>query len=123
MATISKIQGALEPRLTGQVNWQTRPQPAETAPGDTPQAPRAQESYALDESQVRELVERMQASLADSMPDPHEVGFRQDPRTPGYVIEIKDSSGEIVKQFPPEKVLNLHRKLDELSGMVIDRMT
>ena len=140
MATISKVQGMQDPRLTGQVADTTRPQP-ETAASPTRQMTPAtkstrkvaqslevvesQQSVAevMDSDRVQELADKLQQSLDQALQDPHEVGFRHDPHTNSYVIEIKNPEGQIIKQFPPEKVLNLQQKLDELSGVVIDEMT
>ena len=53
----------------------------------------------------------------------HSVGIRSDPDSGSAVIEIRDRDGNLIRQFPPEKLLNLREKLADLSGMVIDRMT
>ena len=80
-------------------------------------------SEALDPRKLQELVDKLQANIDQVSADPYQVGFRMDDQTDETIIEIKDPDGRVVKQFPPEKVLNLQHKLDELSGMVIDRMT
>jgi len=74
------------------------------------------------EANMQEMVNNLQETLDKTTREQHKVGFRQDSRTNSYVIEIKDRDGKLVRQFPPEKVLNLQRKMDELSGMVIDEM-
>jgi uncharacterized FlaG/YvyC family protein len=140
MAAISKIQGVHTPALSGQVAETTRPQPENPAPPSgrslpVPPSPKGVDQAMKDQDQtqtardhldpekMQALVEKLQKHLDEASAEPHEVGFRQDPRTESYVIEIKDPEGQVIKQFPPEKVLNLQQKLDELSGMVIDRMT
>ena len=140
MATISKVQGIQDLRLMGQVADTTRPQPETAASPARPMTPGTKSSHngaqslevvgsqqtdavAVDSDQVQELAEKLQRSLDQASQDPHEVGFRHDPQTNSYVIEIKNPEGQVIKQFPPEKVLNLQQKLDELSGVVIDQMT
>lgn len=76
----------------------------------------------LPQQNVEELSRQLQEALDKAAHDQYEVGFRQKSDDNSYVIEIKDEEGNLVKQFPPEKVLNLQRKMDELSGMVIDEM-
>ena len=78
--------------------------------------------HPVTETEVRELVSALQETVDKAAKDLHRIGFRQDYQTKTYIIEIKDQEGNLVKQFPPEKVLNQQRKLDELSGMVIDEM-
>ncbi len=73
--------------------------------------------------EMQELVNDLQETIAKASKDQYNVGFREDERTASYVIEIKDKDGKVVRQFPPEKVLNSQEKLDEMSGMVIDEMT
>jgi uncharacterized FlaG/YvyC family protein len=69
------------------------------------------------------MTAQLQDALDRATKDPYDVGFRPKPDSHEFVIEIKDQDGNLVKQFPPEKVLNLQEKMDELSGMVIDEMT
>jgi uncharacterized FlaG/YvyC family protein len=140
MATISRIESVLSSRLIGQVAETTRPLPDNPPQRrvreiQAPRSPRGVNDTSVSQNtvpqqiaskipeQVREAIEYLKKTMAKYSVDPHEVGFRRDPSTDDVVIEIRNPEGELLKQFPPEKVLNLHRKLDELSGMVIDRMT
>lgn len=140
MATISRIESVLSSRLMGQVAETTRPLPDNPPQHSVreiqaPPSPRGVDDASVqqkivpqqNDSQVPEevqaAIERLKKTMAKYSIDPHEVGFRRDPATDDVVIEIRNPEGELLKQFPPEKVLNLHRKLDELSGIVIDRMT
>lgn len=93
---------------------ESRPELAPTPPGTDP---------AADHAAMAEMVDQMQKAIAGTAAAPHTVAFRQDEETNDFVIEIRDPKGDLIKQFPPEKVLNLRRKLDELTGMVIDQMT
>ena len=78
-------------------------------------------SFATYE-EAMEVAEKLQARLLEITDNPQKVSIRIDEEVDQYIIEIKDSQGNVVKQFPPEKVLNLHKKLADLSGMVIDEM-
>ncbi len=95
----------------------------ETAIAPNQQSENALQEIVIPESKVKELAEDLQGTLDEAAQDQYHVGFRMDSRTDSYVIEISDKEGELVKQFPPEKVLNLQGKMDELSGMVVDEMT
>ena len=68
------------------------------------------------------VAEKLQARIDEIASEAHTVSIRTDESTKQYVIEIQDPEGKTLKQFPSEKVLNLHQKLDDLSGMVIDEM-
>lgn len=134
MATISKINGATDPQLMAKVANTTRPQ------GDV-----VLRRAPIDEKVIKEILEspqnsdktiktmnlkriegisaQLQASIDRVSNNQHQVGFHKDPRTNNFIIEIKNVDGSVIKQFPPEKVLNLMQRLDDLSGMVIDTMT
>lgn len=140
MAVISRIEGLLNSQLNGQVAETTRSQPdnppqKSVRENQVTPSPRGQDTLSHRVEAVQEVIdsqspERIQAwidqlqeTMNEQSAQPHAVGFRQDPETREVVIEIRTMEGEVIKQFPPEKVLNLHRRLDELSGIVIDRMT
>ncbi len=97
---------------------------AQAAPEETtPPLPSPAPDPRADREAMVEIVAQMQKSIEGTAAAPHSVAFRQDGDSNDFVIEIRDPHGELIKQFPPEKVLNLRRKLDELTGMVIDQMT
>ncbi len=73
--------------------------------------------------ETQEVAAKLQEKMDALSPDDHQVSIATDESTQAAVIQIKDRSGEVIRQFPPEKVLNLYRELDDLSGMVIDAMT
>lgn len=83
----------------------------------------AADTPALDPQAAREYIEQVQEVLDRVAPAPHKVTFRRDDTTNGFVIEVRNPDGSMIRQYPPEKLLNLRRKLDEMSGMVIDQMT
>ena len=85
-------------------------------------SPTAEELSLLNEDDMRSLVADMDQALAAAGKPPLHVDFRPDERNNGFVIEIRTEGGDLVRQFPPELILNLRRKLDELSGMVVDRV-
>ena len=140
MAVISRIEGLLNSQLTGQVAATARSLPANPprsservipelpSPRGVDATPVYRETiqHAIDirsPERIQAMVDQLQETMSRYSAQPHEVGFRQDPVTDLVIIEIRNPEGEVLKQFPPEKVLNLHRRLDELSGIVIDRMT
>ncbi len=90
-------------------------QPKTPAPSDGKQY--------LDPEQMREFVTKVSEAIRKASVEPHLVGFRPDPDNGGYLIEIRKPDGTLVTSFAPEKVLNLHGKMDDLSGMLIDLKT
>lgn len=140
MAVISRIEGLLNSQLTGHVADPTRSLPDNRPQRSVreiqaPLSPRgldettARQEFVRNqiESQsserIQDMVDQLKETMSRYSAQPHAVGFRHDPVTDKVVIEIRNPEGELIKQFPPEKVLNLQRRLDELSGIVIDRMT
>ena len=126
MRTIDIIHEGADP-TSGRQGDEPRPRPARRSVSRpaTPDSRRrlVPEAPALDPQAAREYVEQVQEVLDRVAPEPHKVTFRRDDTTNGFVIEVRNPDGSIVRQYPPEKLLNLRRKLDELSGMVIDEMT
>ena len=80
-------------------------------------------SQYLDPEQMREFVTKVSEAIRDASVEPHLVGFKPDPESEGYLIEIRRADGTLITRFTPEKILNLHGNLDDLLGMVIDRKT
>ena len=97
------------------------PQPPEAAPV----AEEHQEEAVVPPTreQVEEFAGTLQEALTSSRPENWSVNIHEDTDSGSFVIEIKDAEGEVIKQFPPEKVLNLRRKLDDLAGVVVDETT
>jgi len=87
-----------------------------------PDKPTADELSLLSEEALRSLVSEINQALSAADKPPLNVDIRPDERNKGFVIEIRTESGDLVRQFPPELILNLRQKLDELSGMVIDQV-
>ena len=128
MATFSISSGGIDTKLIRQTaELTTRPvpktadEPSQRQPMGTKTKPEVPHSISIDD--LHNMVAEIQESLDNTSHKPLRVGFRMDERTEGFVIEIRNENGELVRQFPPEKVLNLRSKLDELSGMVVDEMT
>ena len=77
----------------------------------------------LDPEQMSEFVTKVAEAIRKASVEPHVVGFKPDPDSRSYLIEIRKADGTLVTSFTPEKILNLHGNLDDLSGMVIDLKT
>ncbi len=84
--------------------------------------PKGGQQY-LDPEQMSEFVTKVAEAIRKASVEPHVVGFKPDPDSRGYLIEIRKADGTLVTSFTPEKVLNLHGNPDDLSGMVIDLKT
>ena len=134
MATNSISHGGIAPRLiTRPAESAPRPTAPFTAGSAGPVVSRsgaaADEGSLSDKAtaptpaEMNQMAAEMQEILNMASEEPLSVQFREDERADGFVIEIRNRDGNVVRQFPPEKVLNLRGRLDELSGMVIDEMT
>lgn len=77
--------------------------------------------HYLDPEQMREFAAKVAEAIRKASVEPHVVGFRPEPDSRGYLIEIRRPDGSLITSFAPEKVLNLHGNPDDLAGMVIDR--
>ncbi|MCB1183262.1 flagellar protein FlaG [bacterium] len=99
----------------------TAPPARARQPEPDPPAPKEPKFPSLDET--KRLAAEMQEALSRASREPLTVDFRADERHNGYVLEIRNKEGDLIRQFPPEKVLNLRSKLDELSGVVVDETT
>ena len=84
--------------------------------------PKGGQQY-LDPEQMSEFVTKVAEAIRKASVEPHVVGFKPDPESRSYLIEIRKADGTLVTSFTPEKVLNLHGNPDDLSGMVIDQKT
>ena len=84
--------------------------------------PKGGQQY-LDPEQMTEFVTKVAEAIRKASVEPHVVGFKPDPESSSYLIEIRKADGTLVTSFTPEKVLNLHGNPDDLSGMVIDQKT
>lgn len=121
MTEITALQGAAT-RLPAASSDRVARGPAErTEPAPQAPPPAAEPTWTREELDA--ALARLSESLARVRPEPYRVSFRTDEDTRTTVIQIKDADGEVVKQFPPEKILNLHQKMDDLVGMIIDEAT
>lgn len=126
MAVFPQIQGAEFRPVTGPANPSERTiAPARgAAPRAEPTAitPAPPAAVARREELDAALAE-LREKLAAVRPEPYRVSIKEDEESGELVIRIKDADGEVVKQFPPEKILNLHQKMDDLVGMIVDETT
>jgi hypothetical protein len=77
----------------------------------------------LDPDSRREYAVRVSEAIRKASTEPYLVGFKPDPESTDYLIEIRKIDGTLVTSFAPEKVLNLNGTMDDLAGMVIDLKT
>lgn len=104
------VRSAGAPLLRPAVDRTGSPQPAAG-----PAPAQRQQAY-------REMAAAIAAALAAALPEPVTVSFRWVAEHELFVLEVRNAgSGELVKQYPPEKILNLRRCLDDLLGVMVDR--
>jgi len=77
---------------------------------------------------IEQRSQRLQKSLQDQAEraneqisgGSHKVQVAMDDRSGRFVMKVVDSeSGHVVRQFPPESLLKVSERLDELSGMLL----
>lgn len=92
--------------------------------GVQPSVPRPRDGQQyLDPEKMSEFIAKVAEAIRKASVEPHVVGYKPDPASTSYFIEIRRVDGTLVTSFAPEKVLNLHGNPDDLSGMVIDQKT
>jgi len=139
MSAITKIHGSTDSLQTSPVENSTRPAreiemekstkntPESSLPKDLEQANQDNRDGVSSKTvasyeETKAVADKIQSRINELVEVPHQVSIHNDEETHQFVILIKDSDGKVVKQFPSEKVLNLHARLDDLSGMIIDEM-
>ena len=78
------------------------------------------QSEQVEKKQVQpeELLKQIKALTEDGV---YSVRFENDERTDGMVIKIVDEkSGDVIRQVPAEKLLDLKVALDDFRGNIVD---
>ena len=84
----------------------------EEAPSSAPEESKAQ---------PEELLNQIKAITEDGL---YSVRFERDSNSEKTVVKIVDSeTDEVIRQIPPEELLNLTKQLKELSGSIIDTVS
>lgn len=102
----------------------TQETPTDSAPHvfqkkETP-TPQVRAADPGNPEQIRDYLARVAAAMEKATDGPHLVGFRLDPETGGFLVEVRSRDGEVVTTLAAEKFLNRPRNPDELTGMVVD---
>ncbi|OIQ02531.1 MAG: hypothetical protein AUK55_00645 [Syntrophobacteraceae bacterium CG2_30_61_12] len=72
-----------------------------------------------DPKQAQTLVDEVQSYLDNLNIQLH---FQLDDRTGESVVQVLDpDSGDVIRQIPPEELLEIRGKLEELRGILFDR--
>jgi flagellar protein FlaG len=79
----------------------------------------AQLSEKAEKSQpAEEILSRIKEITEDGT---YSIRFEKDQETEAMVVRLVDQqSGEVKRQIPPEEILQLHERLDEWRGNIID---
>ncbi len=93
--------------------------PARPAPAPEPLAPDPGQA-AQQRADLDAALAKLGEALAKVRPEPYKVSIRKDQESGQVVILIKNAEGDVIKQYPPEKILNLHQSMDDLIGMIVD---
>lgn len=93
---------------------------------DSYQNPNAQEQFANDERPIQEVSkEKVESALRDInskiKPTHTECQFSYHEKTKRISIKVMDQdSGEVIREIPPEKTLDMIAKTLELAGILVD---
>jgi len=76
-------------------------------------------SAAIDPHALREAADNVGAELSNISSHTLEISFEEEESR--YVVQILDSdSGEVLRQIPPETLLEANRQLSNLRGLLFD---
>ncbi len=74
----------------------------------------------LDREQVTKMVEEAQQRL-ESLGSSLKLAIQQDKKAGAIVVQVSErQSGEVIRQIPPEDLLELKKKLEDLVGLLFD---
>lgn len=89
---------------------------AQATPADVP--PRAADEQILTESQLDEVLTRLNRELQEVQ---HSLEFSIDEDSGRQVIKVIDTeTDEVIRQFPPEELLMLARRMEDYQGVMFD---
>ncbi len=87
---------------------------------DMQQAEKSPESgmVLVNKKQIRDVVEDVQQYLQEHN---IQLSFQVHEKTGDLVVRVLDKdSGEVIRQIPPEEILKLREKLEELTGVLLN---
>jgi len=74
----------------------------------------------LDREQVAKMVEEAQQRL-ESLGSSLKLAIQQDTKADAIVVQVSErETGEVIRQIPPEDLLELKKKLEDLVGLLFD---
>jgi len=98
---------------------QSRPQSLPVHP--SPGAVNPQTNLPPDH-RVAELEKTVDNLIKKSLPDNSKLQISQDKDTGTFVYRsIDPSTGEVIRQWPPEQLLKLRESLRQMDGMIVDQ--
>lgn len=81
----------------------------------------SQEKQDLDRAELEKVLEQVQSRM-DSIGSKLRFGLHQHQEVEDVVVQITDKeSGELIRQFPAEEMIQLQVKLNDLVGMLFDK--
>ncbi len=123
MATTHPIQSPVAAGWAGPAGT-AGPRPDDQAPVRTAAPlPSPPDPVPVSREQMAAALAEVNEALAKVRPEPFRVSFSEEEGSGRMVITIKSAEGEVLKQYPPEKILNLLGKMDDLVGMIVDEAT
>lgn len=85
--------------------------------GNTKESVASEDKLAADNEKIKKAIEKMNAQLPNA-----EIKFGIHEKTERVTIKLIDrDSKEVIKEFPPEKTLDMIAKCMELAGVLVDQ--
>ena len=99
---------------TGATKLDNRARPGEEAGS-------AKSDNQLDREEMEKVIDEVQKRM-DAIGSKLRFGLHEHQDVPELVVQITDKdSGELVKQFPAEEVIQIRAKLNDLIGLLFDK--
>ncbi len=95
---------------------------------DTEAVKEKRENYSIDNAaeeatspeekaiQPEELLNNIKALTEDGV---YSVRFELNPNTNDLIINLVDSEGELIRQIPPEDIIQMHEQMNDLRGNIV----
>ena len=119
MSAITALHGSPHSPAPTEAEVASRPaDPAETGPDARAPAPPPK----IDRQTAERARDELQQAINAYGKAPRDIAMRYEESQDVYVIEVREQeSGDLILQYPPEKILNVRARMDELIGAMFDR--
>ena len=114
---VSGSQGAGAVRVVTSPPEKAEAKLAETKPDVSKPLP----MLSIDPVKLSEQIQEAVAKLNEQMKTmQRDLGFSYDERLNREIVTVRESTGEVVRQLPPEVVLRVAHSIEDLKGLLYD---